>query len=132
MSTYTDLEKLKSLMKQFRNSPSTEPSKELMNLVTKVTDANNSANLNKVRDYKDKLLAEIEELLAKKQVLVKTRQSFNELNSRSRASSTASTGSINLSRLPNVPKSSSPSPPPPPSSKLRRTRRKNRSRRRRS
>jgi len=52
---------------------------------------------------------------------------------RSRASSTASTGSINLSRLPPVPQSLSFSPPPPPpSSKLRRTRRKNRSRRRRS
>ena len=52
---------------------------------------------------------------------------------RSRASSTASTGSINLSRLPPVPQSLSFSPPPPPPSrKSRRTRRKNRSRRRRS
>ena len=125
MSSYTDLAKLKSLMETFRDSASTEPSAELMKLVTKVTDANNSGNSNPVKADKYKLLGEIQELLEKKQALVKTRQSFNELT-RSRGSSTASIasaasiGNINLSSLPNV----------PPSRKSRRTRRKNRSRRR--
>ena len=131
MSSYTDIAKLKSLMETFRDSASTEPSAELMKLVTKVTDANNSGNSNPVKADKYKLLGEIQELLEKKQALVNTRRSFNEL-SRSRGSSTASAGSIHLENLPPVPESSFPSSPPPPPRKLRRTRRKNRSRRRRS